>query len=151
MKDKVKIEVKEKYPKFISNNPCGSDKFEGRSQERLVQAIATHITNNESTDGNENNGGDMEELTDYFISKTFPIVYHVPLPVMTDAQNFLNELYQEAFGTTEETDKELIIRAFRLDKPKATARDMIELINQLVALKNIWNDEIELRYMAIYL
>ena len=92
-----------------------------------------------------------KELTDFFISKTFPIVYRVPLPVMTDAQDFFKELYQEAFGTTEETDREIITRAFRLERPQATARNMIEFINQLVALKNIWNYEIRIKYMAIYL
>jgi hypothetical protein len=40
--------VKEKnkninYPHFIPNKPCGIDKFEGKSQERLTNAIANDI------------------------------------------------------------------------------------------------------------
>lgn len=31
-------------PKFISNLLCGNDKTEGLAQERLVNAIAKHIT-----------------------------------------------------------------------------------------------------------
>ena len=31
------------YPRFISNKPCGEDKYEGKSQERLVNAIVNHI------------------------------------------------------------------------------------------------------------
>ena len=32
------------YPRFISNKPCGIDKYEGQSQKRLTDAIACHIT-----------------------------------------------------------------------------------------------------------
>ena len=34
----------ENYPRFISNHPKGADLFEGKSQERLAQAVAAHIT-----------------------------------------------------------------------------------------------------------
>ena len=40
------------YPRFISNQPCGIDKTEGHSQERLSNAIAEHIT---ATDKENNN------------------------------------------------------------------------------------------------
>ena len=33
------------YPKFISNNAIGYDLYEGKSQEKLAQAISEHITN----------------------------------------------------------------------------------------------------------
>lgn len=32
-----------KYPCYISNHPKGADMFEGKSQERLAQAVAAHI------------------------------------------------------------------------------------------------------------
>ena len=31
------------YPRFITNKPCGVDKFEGKSQEKLTNAIVSHI------------------------------------------------------------------------------------------------------------
>ena len=31
------------YPRYISNHPKGADMFEGKSQERLAQAVAAHI------------------------------------------------------------------------------------------------------------
>ena len=33
------------YPKFISNHAIGYDLYEGKSQEKLAQAISNHITN----------------------------------------------------------------------------------------------------------
>ena len=38
----------EEYPRFISNRPCGNDKYEGKSQElsdkeRQLQIIATSL------------------------------------------------------------------------------------------------------------
>jgi hypothetical protein len=36
------------YPHFISSKPCGIDKFEGKSQERLTRAIVSHIRKTDS-------------------------------------------------------------------------------------------------------
>jgi hypothetical protein len=93
---------------------------------------------------------DKEQLTKYFISKTFPVVYRVTPPVITDAKKIFNTLFEEAFGNTETKQQEDINRIFRLEKQNATVRDMIEFVNQLVALKNIWKDEIDILYMAIF-
>lgn len=45
--------VEVQYPRYVSNHPKGSDMFEGKSQERLAQAIAAHIsgTDEEATKG----------------------------------------------------------------------------------------------------
>jgi len=42
------------FPSFIPNKPCGIDKFEGKSQERLTNAIANHIVANDSNKSNIN-------------------------------------------------------------------------------------------------
>ena len=94
---------------------------------------------------------DKEQLTKHFISKTFPIVYRVTPPVITDYEIIFDTLFNEAFGTTEEEEvKKNISRIFRLEKPDATIREMIEFINQLVAMKNIWKQEVELLFCAIF-
>ena len=93
---------------------------------------------------------DKEQLTKHFISKTFPVVYRVTPPVITDYQKLFNNLYSQAFGETEEKSKETIYRILRLEKPNATIREMIEFINSLVALKQIWKEEIDLLYCAIF-
>jgi len=98
-------------------------------------------------------GSDDEEtkvLTKYFISKTFPVVYRVTSPVITDFKNIFDTLFKEAFANTETKQQEDINRIFRLEKPNATVREMIEFINQLVALKIIWEKEIDILYISIF-
>lgn len=42
--------VEESYPRYLSNHPEGVDLFEGKSQERLADAIAMHITETDKVD-----------------------------------------------------------------------------------------------------
>lgn len=95
-------------------------------------------------------GDEKEQLTKHFISKTFPVVYRVTPPVITDYQKLFNDLYSLAFGKTEEKDRNTIYRILRLEKPNATIREMIEFINSLVTLKQIWKDEIDLLSCAVF-
>lgn len=93
---------------------------------------------------------EKEQLTKHFISKTFPVLYRVTPPVITDYQKLFNNLYSQAFGETEEKNRENIYRILRLEKPNATIREMIEFINSLVALKQIWKEDIDLLYCAVF-
>lgn len=94
---------------------------------------------------------DREQLTKHFINKIFPIVYRVKPTFITDYEVIFDTLFNEAFGTTEEEDtKKSISRIFRLEKPNATIREMIEFINQLVVMKSIWKQEVELLFCAIF-
>ena len=93
---------------------------------------------------------EKEQLTKYFISKTFPVVYRVTPPVITDFKKLFDKLFVEAFADTESKQQDDINRIFRLEKPNATVREMIEYINQLVAIKNIWHNEIDILYIAIF-
>ena len=93
---------------------------------------------------------EIKQLTKYFINKTFPIVYRVTPPVITDFKTMFNTLYEEAFEKTESEKQEEIGRIFRLENSSATVRDMIIFVNQLVALKSIWKNEIDILSMAIF-
>ncbi len=95
--------------------------------------------------------GENEKLTKHFISKTFPIVYRVTPPVITDFKGLFDKLFEEAFGTTEPQETQnTISRIFRIEKPNATIREIIEFINQLVTLKRIWGNEIDLLHSAVF-
>jgi hypothetical protein len=101
-----------------------------------------------------NESGNDIKLTKYFISKTFPIVYRVTPPIITDFKKIFNDLFEEAFAKTESDSQEIVNRIFRLENLKATetatVRDMIIFINQLVALKTIWEDKIDILSMTIF-
>lgn len=38
----------QQFPRFIQNKPCGIDKFDGGSQERLSETITRHFRKNDS-------------------------------------------------------------------------------------------------------
>lgn len=40
----------EEYPRFISNRPCGNDKYEGKSQELAVSVGESHTAHAYFTD-----------------------------------------------------------------------------------------------------
>lgn len=95
---------------------------------------------------------ETKELTRYFISKTFPIVYRVSAPVVTDYKEIINKLLAEAFGDIESEEFVDINRAYRLTHLNPNVRNIIVFINELVALEQQWNDcNISLLNKAIYI
>ena len=99
--------------------------------------------------GNENSN-EAKELTKLFISKTFPVIYRVAPPVITDYRNLFNKLFIEAFGDTEEESREIINRLCRMVKPEANVRDIIMFLNAIVALKQERSNDVSLINMAIF-
>ena len=45
MKEK---KVEKKFPRFISNNPCGEDLFEGKSHEKIANCIVEQLKENDN-------------------------------------------------------------------------------------------------------
>ncbi len=90
-----------------------------------------------------------KQLTKYFINKTFPIVYRVAPPVITDYRNIFNKLFIEAFGE-ENASSETINRIFRLVHPNANVREIISFINEMVALRQEWGNEISIINIALF-
>lgn len=94
---------------------------------------------------------ETKELTKLFISKTFPVIYRVAPPVITDYRNLFDKLFTEAFGNTAEDSREIINRMVRMARPDANVREIIMFINALVALKQERGDDVSLINMAIFL
>ena len=61
-------------------------------------------------------------LPNFFISKTFPVIYRVAPPVITDYRNLFEKLFIEAFGNAEEDSRETINRLCRMVRPDANVR-----------------------------
>jgi hypothetical protein len=103
---------------------------------------------------NKNESKDEEKsfkLTKYFINKTFPIVYRVAPPVITDFKFVFNEYFKVAFENEKPNDRDEVNRIFRFERPDATVREIITFINELLVLKMIWREEIRLLHMAIFI
>lgn len=100
--------------------------------------------------GNENEDY-TKELTKHFIEKTFPIVYRVAPPVITDYRGIFDKLFDEAFGPSESPDsREIINRMFRIENPTTNVRNIISFINEMVALKQEWGESISIVNIALF-
>lgn len=91
-----------------------------------------------------------KQLTRYFINKTFPIVYRVAPPVITDYRNIVDKFLVEAFGVENNDAFETINRIFRLTNPNANIREIISFINEMVALKQEWGETISMINIALF-
>ena len=91
-----------------------------------------------------------KQLTRYFINKTFPIVYRVAPPVITDYRSIVDKFFVEAFGAKNNDTAETINRIFRLTNPNANVREIISFINEMVALKQEWGDTISMINIALF-
>ena len=107
-------------------------------REHLANAFAEE----ESSDSNK------LKLTNYFIEKTFPVVYRIPAPIITDYRGVFKELFEKAFGHRDEQD--LINRSYRLKYPTPNMREMISFINKCVAQSHTWGDEIRLTSIVLF-
>lgn len=102
--------------------------------------------------GNEKEDNSFaREVTKLFIKKTFPIVYRVAPPVITDYKIVFDKLFVEAFGTSVDFDsREIINRMFRIENPATNVRNIISFINEMVALKQEWGKSISIENIALF-
>lgn len=91
---------------------------------------------------------DAQKLTNFFIEKTFPVVYRIPEPIITDYKGVFKELFEDAFG--KRAEQEVINRCFRIKHPKANMREIISFINKCVSLTHAWGEEIKLTSIALF-
>ena len=92
-----------------------------------------HLANAFGENNNPKPTSKAKELTCHFINKTFPVIYRVTPPVMTDWKKIFNDYFKEAFGDIE--DCTTIQRIFGILKKDFTPRDIISFINELVSIK----------------
>lgn len=86
-----------------------------------------------------------------FLDKTFPVVFRVPEPIVSDYKSLFAELLSEAYGDTmDEDDKELVSRCYRHLHPTPNVREMISFINKTVTLTKQWGSAIHPISMAVY-
>ena len=85
-----------------------------------------------------------------FINKTFPIVFTVPKPVITDYRKLFKTLFEKAFGKNKH-DEEHICQVFMCLEENPNPRTVICFINELVALRLQWpSAQFRLQNLALY-
>jgi len=91
------------------------------------------------------------EKANHFINKTFGVIFRVPPAVLTDWWDFFEIKFKEAFDGDELNELSIVKGIFDRYQTSITPRKIIAFINELVTLKLTWQDEIPLRYMALFL
>ncbi len=92
------------------------------------------------------------DLLRRYLNKTFPVVYRVPEPIISDYKNIFDTLYREAFGKTLDDDSlELISQCFRHVNPVPNVREIISFINGQVKLSKQWGNVISPISSAVYI
>lgn len=92
-----------------------------------------------------------EQLLQCFLQKTFPVIYHVTEPIITDYKEVVSKLLHKAYDerlTVEEYD--IINRCYRLTYPLPNVREIIAFINEMVHIYHTWHTKIGALSMAIY-
>lgn len=85
-----------------------------------------------------------------FINKTFPIVFTVPQPVITDYRKLFKTFFEKAFGKGEH-DEEHICQVFMCLEESPNPRTVICFINELVALRLQWSStQLRLQNLALF-
>ena len=91
------------------------------------------------------------ERVKQFISKTFPITFHVPQPVITDYRKLFSTYFDKAFGPNVH-DKEHICQVFMHLQKYPNPRTVIRFVNELVAIRLRWNEnKYRLQNLALYI
>ena len=116
-----------------------------------------HLASAFSVEGKSNeecNGADYSQsnVTSLFIEKTFPIVYRVCSPVITDYKNVFDTIFKSAFSEeiVKAYDLNAISVMYRKCNPMPNVRHIITFVNKLVACYNQWGNDVSLKVMCLY-
>lgn len=102
-------------------------------------------------EGEENTKKEDVERVKQFISKTFPITFCVPQPVITDYRKLFSSYFDKAFGPNIH-DKEHICQVFMHLQKNPNPRTVIRFVNELVAMRLRWDEnKYRLQNLALYI
>lgn len=85
-----------------------------------------------------------------FISKTFPVIFRIAQPVLSDWQGFFKIKFIEAFEEDNEREVLIVRTIFDFSQSVITPRGIIAFINELVSLALTVDEDIPIRYLALF-
>ena len=91
-----------------------------------------------------------EKTSEEFLNKSFSIIYRAPPPVLSDWKEFFGLKFKEAFRESEQEELHYVRKVFGRLQKEITPRNIIAFINEIVSLRKISEQEIKLRYMAVF-
>lgn len=93
---------------------------------------------------------DVAVYGDDFINKTFYIVYHVSPPILSDWKDYLVQQWHSAFGEESEVDN-AVMMVYDMMTKEHTPRKIVAFINEFVTIKNIADETIPDKYIALFI
>lgn len=87
---------------------------------------------------------------DDFINKTFYIVYTVPPPILSGWMHYFKDRWKEAFGNSAIVDYS-VLQVYDMLTKEQSPRKIIAFINQFVTIRNLCDERIEDKYIALYI
>ncbi len=87
---------------------------------------------------------------DDFINKTFYIVYTVPPPILSGWMHYFKDRWKEAFGNSAILDYS-VLQVYDMLTKEQSPRKIIAFINQFVTIRNLCDERIEDKYIALYI
>lgn len=96
---------------------------------------------------------DKEDITTHFINKSFPVVYRVPAPVISDYKVVFDKFWDMAFSGVERITSEqrdVINRLYRKEHSIPNTRHIITYVNKIVSLYNMWGEEVSIESIALF-
>ena len=87
---------------------------------------------------------------DDFINKTFYIVYTVPPPILSGWMHYFKDRWKDAFGNKVNVDYS-VLQIYDMLTKEQSPRKIIAFINQFVTIRNICDEHIEDKYIALYI
>ena len=87
---------------------------------------------------------------DDFINKTFYIVYTVPPPILSGWMHYFKDRWKEAFGSNAIVDYS-VLQVYDMLTKEQSPRKIIAFIDQFVTIRNLCDERIEDKYIALYI
>ena len=87
---------------------------------------------------------------DDFINKTFYIVYAVPPPILSGWMHYFKDRWKDAFGNGSNVDYS-VLQIYDMLTKEQSPRKIIAFINQFVTIRNLCDENIEDKYIALYI
>ena len=119
----------------------------------IVPFDRAHIRNAFQSENIVNPSTDKKDIAVYgddFINKTFYVVYSVPPPILTGWMHYFCDRWKDAFGEDSKVDNE-VLQIYDMLTREHSPRKIIAFINQFVTIRNLCEESIEDKYIALYI
>lgn len=119
----------------------------------IVPFDRAHIRNAFQSENIVTSNGECNAVAVYgddFINKTFYVVYSVPPPILSGWKHYFVDRWKEAFGGEVSVDNQ-VLQIYDILTKEQSPRKIIAFINQFVTLRNLCDEQIDDKYIALYI